>query len=847
MGFWTRTPEELFADLDSGPGGLSTAQAAARLSSMRPLAAGRRKDALALLLAQFASPIILILLAAAALSFYLGGRVDALIILGIVAASALLSFAQEYSASRAVEALAATVHVTARVVRGGAEIDIPAGQVVPGDVVLLSAGDAVPGDCLLMESRDLFVDEAALTGESFPAEKEPGERLTDPAPPGGPGPGQGPGGAPDGRGSRRNALFLGTHVVSGFARALVARAGMDTEFGGISARLRLRPPETEFERGVRRFGNFLLEVTLLLVLAIFAFNVALHRPVLDSLLFALALAVGLTPQLLPAIISVNLAHGARRMAQKKVIIRRLSSIENFGSMDVLCCDKTGTLTEGTVRVRRSVGCLGGEDPGPLRWAYLNAASASGFANPIDAALRALPAPPGTQGWTKLDEVPYDFSRRLLSVLLEGEGRRTMATKGALPQVLAACSAVSFPGGERPMAECAAGVRERLEALNRQGFRLLGVAVKRVAGPRIARADEEGMTFLGAVVLEDPPKPGVDRALAGLRGLGVAVKVITGDNHLVAAHVGRAVGMPDPAVLTGTELASLGADALRARAPGVDIFAEIEPQQKERIVLALKKAGGVVGFLGDGINDAPALHAADVGISAEGAVDAAREAADVVLLEKDLAVLAEGIRAGRTTFANTLKYVFMATSANFGNMFSMAGASLFLPFLPLLPKQILLTNLLTDFPEMTIAGDRVDPQWTDRPRRWDISFIRRFMGVFGVLSSLFDYATFAILLWVLHATPEQFRTGWFVESVVSASAVVLVIRTRGPAWKSPPGRGLLLATGATAACAMALPFTPLAGPLGFVPLPPLFLFLVAALVGAYLLFAEGVKRAFYRRG
>jgi Mg2+-importing ATPase len=825
--FWTRTPEELFADLASGPRGIPSDQAAARLSAVRPLAAGRRKDALTLLLAQFASPIVLILLAAAALSFYLGGRVDALIILGIVAASALLSFAQEYSASRAVEALAATVHVTARVVRGGAEIDIPAAQVVPGDVVLLSAGDAVPGDCLLLESRDLFVDEAALTGESFPAEKEAG-----PVP-------------ADGGGPRRNALFLGTHVVSGFARALVARAGMDTEFGGISARLRLRPPETGFERGVRRFGNFLLEVTLVLVLGIFAFNVALHRPVLDSLLFALALAVGLTPQLLPAIISVNLAHGARRMAKRKVIVRRLSSIEDFGSMDVLCCDKTGTLTEGTARVRRSVGCRGDEDPGPLRWAYLNAVNASGFANPIDAALRALPAPAGTEGWAKLDEVPYDFSRRLLSVLLEGEGGRTMVTKGALPQVLAACATAMLPGGDKPLADCAGEVRGRLEELNRQGFRLLGVAVKQVAEERIARADEQDMAFLGAVVLEDPPKQGVELALAGLRGLGVSVKVITGDNRLVASHVGRAVGMADPVVLTGTELAALGADALRARAPGVDIFAEIEPQQKERIVLALKKAGGVVGFLGDGINDAPALHAADVGISAEGAVDAAREAADVVLLEKDLAVLAEGIRAGRTTFANTLKYVFMATSANFGNMFSMAGASLFLPFLPLLPKQILFTNLLTDFPEMTIAGDRVDPQWTERPRRWDISFIRRFMAVFGVLSSLFDYATFAILVWVLRATPAQFRTGWFVESVVSASAVVLVIRTRGPAWKSPPGRGLLFATGATALAAMALPFTPLAGPLGFVPLPPIFLLMVAGLVAAYLLLAEGVKKAFYR--
>ncbi len=820
MPFWSSTPEQQFAELVSGPSGLSPGEAGARRKALRPLAARSRTGAAALLARQLASPMMILLLAAAGLSFYLGDRVDALVILAIVVLSALLSFLQERSAARAVEALLASVRVTVRVLRGGEEAEVPAGEVVPGDVALLAAGDAVPGDGLLLVSRDLFVDEAALTGESFPAEKEPGV-VPPEAPPAG----------------RRNALFLGTHVVSGTGRLLVVRAGLDTMFGNLSSRLRLRPPETEFERGVRRFGNLLLEVTLLLVLAIFAFNVFLHRPVLDSFLFALALAVGLTPQLLPAIISVNLAHGARRMARHKVIVRRLSSIENFGSMDVLCSDKTGTLTEGKVRVRQAVGSAGEEDPRPLLWAYLNAVHETGFANPIDQAVRALPPPPGAEGWRKLDEVPYDFSRRLLSVLVEKEGRRLMVTKGALPQVLAACS----PGGS------ADAVRERLTPLQREGFRLVGVATREFNGERISRDDEREMTFTGALVLEDPPKQGVGEALAELRALGVSLKVITGDNRLVAAHLGRAVGMAEPVVLTGPELAGMGDDALRARAPGVDIFAEVEPQQKERIILALKKAGRVVGFLGDGINDGPALHAADVGISVDDAVDAAREAADVVLLEKDLAVLGEGIRAGRTTFANTLKYVFMATSANFGNMFSMAGASLFLPFLPLLPKQILLNNLLTDLPEMTIATDRVDSAWTERPRRWDIGFIRRFMWVFGLLSSLFDYATFGILALLLRASPAQFRTGWFVESVVSAAAVVLVIRTRGPAWKHPPGRGLLLATAGAAAAAVALPFSPLAGPLGFVPLPGSFLFPLLATVACYLLLAEGVKRAFYRHG
>jgi len=823
MPFWSLPPDRLMAELGTRDGGLSPLEASIRARSVRSLAPRRRTGVLPLLLSQFASPIILILLGASALSAFLGDPSDAAIILGIVGVSAFLSFAQERSASRAVEALLAGVRATARVVRGGEEVAVPIDQVVPGDVVLLSAGDAVPGDGLLLSSKDLFVHEAALTGEGFPAEKEPG--APHPA----------------------NTLFLGTHVVSGSARMLVAQAGLDTRFGAIASRLRLRPPETGFERGVRRFGNFLVEVTLLLVLGIFAVNVFLHRPVLESFLFALALAVGLTPQLLPAVISVNLAHGARRMARQKVIVRRLASIENFGSMDVLCSDKTGTLTEGKVRVRGGVECSGEENPRPLLWAFLNALHETGFQNPIDEAIRSLPPPPGAAGWRKLDEVPYDFTRRRLSILLEREGRRLMVTKGALPQVMAACAMAAFPGGDRPLPECAGEVKGRLADLNREGFRLVGVAVKEVPGARIAREDEAGMTFLGAVVLEDPPKAGVREALAGLRELGVAVKVITGDNRLVAGHVGRAVGMGEPAVLAGPELAGMGDDALRAVADRTDIFAEVEPQQKERIVLALKRGGRVVGYLGDGINDAPALHSADVGISVEDATDAAREAADIVLLEKDLAVLGEGIRAGRATFANTLKYVFMATSANFGNMFSMAGASLFLPFLPLLPKQILVMNLLTDLPEMTIAGDRVDREWSERPRRWDIGFIRRFMAVFGLLSSLFDYATFGLLFLLLRATPAQFRTGWFVESVVSAAAVVLVVRTRGPAWKSPPARGLALATGSVAAAAMALPFTPLAAPFGFVPLPGVFLPLMLAVVAVYLALAEGLKRAFYRHG
>ncbi len=642
-------------------------------------------------------------------------------------------------------------------------------------------------------------------------------------------------------------LFLGTHVVSGSGRAVVVLTGRVTEFGKISARLRLRAPETEFEHGVRRFGYFLLEVTLVLVIAIFAFNVYLARPFFDSFLFALALAVGLTPQLLPAIISVNLARGARRMAERQVIVKRLAAIENFGSMDVLCSDKTGTLTEGRVRVRAALDAEGRESDRVLFHAYLNAVYETAFSNPIDDAIRThRPFP--LDGWRKLGEVPYDFARKRLSVLAERGGRRVLVTKGALHQVLEVCvAAETGEGASRPLSEVREAIERTYAELSEQGFRTVGVAIREVdPATAIDRASEAGMTFLGVLALADPPKPGIARTVAALGGLGVRLKMITGDNATVAARIGADVGLVAARVLTGPELRQLSDEALRVRAQQTDIFAEIEPNQKERIVGALRAAGHVVGYMGDGINDAPALHAADVSISVQGAADAAKEAADIVLLESDLAVLETGVREGRRTFANTLKYVFMATSANFGNMFSMAGASLFLPFLPLLPKQILLTNVLTDLPELTIATDRVDAEWIERPHRWDIRFIRRFMVVFGLLSSIFDYMTFGVLLRVLQAGPTGFRTGWFVESVVSASLIVLVVRTRERFFRSRPSRALLLATVLVGAATIALPYTPLGAPFELVPLPPLFLMTLALIVLAYVITAELAKRWFNMR-
>lgn len=830
--FWTRSADETLTALETSRAGLSSSEASARARTYAAdrLSAKRRRGAMTLLLSQFRSPIILILLAAAVLSLFLGDRTDAVIIMVIVLVSGLLSFAQERGAAGAIERLLAVVAVTADVLRDGAIVPVAHDDVVPGDIVVLKAGATIPADCLLLESESLFVDEASLTGETFPVEKAPGPVASDTP-----------------LAARTGVLFMGTHVISGTASAVAVHTGRATEFGAVSQRVGATPPETEFERGVRRFGYLLMEVTLLLVFAIFAVNVLLHRPVVDSFLFSLALAVGLTPQLLPAIISINLAHGARRMARRKVIVKRLDSIEDFGSMDVLCSDKTGTLTEGVVTVSGAYDTSGARSDDVMLHAYINSSLETGFANPIDEAVRAT-RHFDMAGIEKLDEEPYDFVRKRLSVLVMRDGAPLMVTKGALRSVLEVCDRARTSDGADVAIETVRPAVEDLYArLSAAGERTLGIAVRDdVTGTCIDSGHEAGMVFLGVLALFDPPKPGAAEAVAALAARGVGLKIITGDNALVARTLGVQMGLADPVLLTGGELHTMRESALAATVGGVDIFAEIEPNQKERIVLALRKAGHVVGYMGDGINDASALRAADAGVSVNSAVDVAKEAADIVLLEPGLDVLAQGIEDGRSTFANTLKYVFMATSANFGNMFSMAGASLFLSFLPLLPTQIMLTNLLTDLPEMTIASDRVDPELTERPRRWNVAFIRDFMITFGLLSSIFDYATFGVLLFVLHAGPAEFRTGWFVESVLSASMVVLVIRTRRPVWRSRPGRGLTVATIGVWALTLTLPYTPLGAVFKLVPLPWPFLAMLAAVLALYVTGAELAKAWFYRR-
>jgi Mg2+-importing ATPase len=830
--FWSVSADDLLRQLESTQKGLTGDEARQRLAQFGPnlLKPQKRSDVLTLLIDQFKSPIILILLVATVLSLFLHDAVDASIILSIVFVSGLLGFWQERGASNVVAKLLSIVQIKAAVMRDGALKDIPVEEIVPGDIIILKAGDIVPGDGLVQESKDLFVDEAMLTGETFPAEKAVGVSPVEKP-----------------LGQRTNALWMGTHVVSGSATALVVRTGKETEFGKVSERLKLRPQETDFEHGIRRFGFFLMEVTMVLVVAIFAINVYLARPVLDSFLFSLALAVGLTPQLLPAIISINLSHGAKRMAKEKVIVKRLSSIENLGSMNVICSDKTGTLTEGIVQVQSTLDIDGAPSDKVFLYAYINAFFESGFANPIDEAIRTH-SKLDLSAYQKVDEIPYDFLRKRLSILVLHDNAHLMVTKGALRDVLAVCTSAEAAGGTIvDIASVNERIQQRFAELSGKGLRTLGVAYRNMGSEASIKKDKEaGMTFAGFLVLFDPPKPNILETITSLKKLGVSLKIITGDNHLVAASVSQQMGLSNTQILAGPELNQLSDAALINRVARVDVFAEIEPNQKERIISALRKAGNVVGYMGDGINDASALHVADVGISVDTAVDVAKDAADIVLLEKNLGVLIDGVREGRTTFANTLKYVFMATSANFGNMFSMAGVSLILPFLPLLPKQILLTNLLTDFPEMTIATDRVDDAMVDHPRRWDIKAIRLFMITFGIVSSVFDFVTFGVLLLVLHATQIQFRTGWFLESVVSAALIVLVIRTRQPFFRSRPGKFLLIATLSIVTITVILPYTPLAGLFGFGPLPLSFLLLIGGVVLLYIITAELVKSVFYRK-
>lgn len=824
MEYWTKEPEtaakELGVDLAKG---IAASDRSRLLRETSPQLI-KPHPAIRILVGQFRSPILLLLIGAALLSFSLHQPVDGTVVLAIIVGSALVSFQHEFRADQAVQKLLSLVETQITVLQDGQELAIPSKNVVVGDIVLVSAGSIVPADGLLIEETNLFADEAALTGETFPVEKEVGPVAADAS-----------------ISQQRNVLFSGSHIVSGSGRLLVIKTGSDTQLGSVAQSLTQQRPEAEFEHGIRRFGMLLVNLTILLTLAVFAINAFLGRPILESFLFALALAVGLTPQLLPAIVSVNLSRGAVQMAKNQVIVKRLAAIENLGSMNVLCSDKTGTLTLGVVRVHGAYDAEGQESPEVLRLAQINALRQSGFRNPIDDALAQSAPDSLKEKPTLIAEIPYDFIRKRLSVLVD-DGGPTLISKGALDPILHACSGIHLPSASTDHEL----IQEHFRIYSEQGYRVLGVATKAMSRDvkALTPADEAGMQFVGFIVLEDPLRPEISATVARLNGLGIELKVITGDNHLVAATLGKGLGLRNPEPLTGKQLNTLSDAALTKQVRDHQVFAEIEPNQKARLIMALKHAGNVVGYIGDGINDGNALHAADAGISVANAVDVAKEAADFVMLQSGLDVLTNAVLEGRRTFANTMKYIFMATSANFGNMFSLAGASLLVPFLPLLPKQVLMMNFLTDIPEMFIAGDSVDPDQMETPQRWNIKFLSKFMVVFGILSSAFDFATFGTLL-TLKVPQTIFRSAWFVESVASAALIVLVIRSRQPVFKTRPDSKLLTVTLAIVGIVFALPFSPLAGPLGMAPISLPLLGIIAAIIALYFASAEIVKHFFYR--
>lgn len=832
--FWSQSAPELLRELGSSASGLNPATAQQRLTSFgrNEIASDHGSTMPALFAKQFGSPLVLILLFGGFLSFWVHDTSDGIIILAIVVGSALLSFWQEARASHAVAALRSRLALTSRVIRSGKEMTAPAAELVPGDVVLLSAGNLIPADGLILEANDFMVTQAALTGESLPVEKHADVVA-----------------ATATIADRVNSVFAGSSVRSGTARVLVARTGKNTEFGNIAASLEEVEPETDFERGVRHFGTMLLKAMFLIVTFVLAINQLLGRPFVESMLFAVALAVGLSPELLPAIVTVTLSTGARHLAQRGVIVRRLEAMENFGSISVLCTDKTGTITTGRVALSDATDVTGRVSADVRRLAFLNASLQTGIANPLDDALVSGCAADGltTAGVTKVAEIPYDFQRRRLTVVIEDAGKRLMVTKGAFAEVLAVCTSIADGVSATTLtADRRVSLERFFTAKGQDGFRVLALAIKAVESrPDYTAADETDLVFTGFLLFLDPPKADASQALQNLRGVGIATKIISGDNRYITAHVGKSVGLRPNAMITGEQLSRMSDDALWHRAPRTDLFVEIEPQQKERIIRALQKAGNAVGYMGDGINDAPALRAADIGISVDDAVDVARESADIVLLKADLEILCRGVEYGRQTFANTMKYISIAISSNFGNMVSMALATPVLSFLPLLPKQILLNNFLADLPELAISTDRVDPELQLAPQRWDVGYVRRFMIVFGLGSSLFDFITFSALLLLFHAGAKLFHTGWFIESLLSQMVVVMVLRTRRFAWQSRPSKLLILAMACVFVLVMALPYSgPLANALGFVPPSASQLLTILAIVIAYLLAIEGLKHWFF---
>ena len=827
------SPSTLLARQSISEQGLTSAEAQERFETAGPNepAPVQRATLLRQLLSFLTNPLVLILLIASVVAGVLGEVVNAIIVSVIVLLSVALNFIQTARSLQAADRLRAQVAPTATVRRDGEWKELPRREIVPGDVIRLGAGDLVPADARLLEAHDLHVQQAALTGESLPVEKEVGKPATDAMP----------------LLERLDLVFLGTSVVSGAATAIVLKIGRATAFGDIAVRLATKPPETEFERGMRHFSLLIMRTVVFLVLFVFLVNVAFQRNLFESLLFAIALAVGLTPEFLPMITTVTLGQGALHMARQKVIVKHLAAIQNFGSIDVLCSDKTGTLTSGDMALGQTLDPFGKPAEQVFLLAYLNSFYETGIKSPLDVAILKH-ARMDVQGYQKLDEVPFDFERRRLSVVVEHAGERLIVTKGAPESVLSCCASYEVDGQQHPIdAPARAECETTYKQLSQQGYRVLAVASRVLPVQEAYHVNDEcELTLAGYLAFIDPPLKDAAEVLERLRQDGVEVKIVTGDNELVTRHICEQVGLDPGEIVLGEALERMSDPALAHVAEQTTIFARVSPAQKNRIILALKSRRHVVGYIGDGINDAPSLHAADVGISVATAVDVAKDAAEIILLERSLRVLHQGILEGRRAFGNVMKYLLMGTSSNFGNMFSMAGAYVFLPFLPMLPTQILLNNFLYNLSQVTIPTDNVDASYLKKPQHWDIGLLRHFMLIIGPISSIFDFLTFFLLLWVFHANAELFQTGWFVESLATQTLVLFIIRTAGNPLRSHPSRPLTITTLVIVALGILLPYTPLARLLSFQPLPALYFLFLTGMTVIYLLLVELVKRRLMRR-
>lgn len=826
--FWRREAEKLRAELQTPIDGLSPRDAATRLQIVganRSIPSNRYSFSQKLL-RRLLNPLVLILVVAAAVSGMSGDIGSFVVIIAVISLSLVLDIVQEHRAERAAEALRQSVAIQVDVLRGGELMNVPAASIVPGDIVLLRMGDLVPADGVVLDQEGLQLDESLLTGEAFPVSKSVAPALTT---------------IPS---EAQNALFAGTSVVAGRGSMLVVETGNRTRFGAIAAAVETDAAPTALEEGVRRIGLLIVRLTIFLTLFVLLAHLASGRPALPSFLFAVALAVGLTPELLPMIMTVTLAKGAQRMATQQVIVKRLSAIHDFGALDVLCVDKTGTLTQAKIRLTEAIGADGTTSDRVHRLATVNSHFQSGMRSPMDEAVLRSVLAPVADDCVAFGEIPFDFSRRCLSVAATIDGKALLVTKGAPEAVIAKSIAIETEQRSIPLGE---DWRRKLEEVQQRyqddGYRLLGVAIKELSSTEMIQLDDEAeLTFVGFCVFADPVKPDAASAVAELAALGVTLKIISGDQLGVVRHVAAQVGVAATLFMTGADIDELSDPVLAERVRCTDLFARVDPGQKQRVIDAFRRSGHVVGFLGDGVNDAPAIHAAHVGISVQGATEVARAAADMILLAPSLSVLAAGVREGRRTIANILKYVRMATSSNFGNMLSMALASVILPFLPLLPLQILLNNLLYDLSEIGIPFDSVEADDIARPRIWDMNAIFRFTAVMGAISSVFDLATFYVLLHVVQADEAIFQTGWFTESILTQILVIFIIRSSRPPWRAMPPHPVLVLTSLGAVVgALLLVFSPVRVWFGFALLPLQAIFGIFLLALGYLVAAQAIKR------